>query len=387
MLDATESNKTEDARILLDLLNSVERDGGQSQRRLASELGIALGLVNAYLRRSVKKGLLKATAAPARRYIYYLTPQGFAEKSRLTVEYLSVSFSFFRRAKAECGVLFSTAADRGFHRVALAGISDLAEIAMICALDTGVKVTAVVDANSTLSRFIGVQVVPSFDAIVGSCDAVLITDLQRTAELTEQASALFGIRACAYAKIDPTTASHSDRRGRMTEELMTGSTWHVVQVHPHAELKAQMHLVRQGFATYLPRYLKRRRHARRTEIVPAPLYPSYLFVSFNHAIHRWRSIHSTVGVSRLVCNGESPAAVDSGMIDGLKSRENEQGYIQLERRSQFAAGDKVRVREGVFCDCLGLFESLSDRERVAILLELLGRKVRVVLDEVFVVAA
>ncbi len=53
MLDAAESNKTEDARILLDLLNSVERDGGQSQRRLASELGIALGLVNAYLRRSV----------------------------------------------------------------------------------------------------------------------------------------------------------------------------------------------------------------------------------------------------------------------------------------------------------------------------------------------
>jgi transcriptional antiterminator RfaH len=173
----------------------------------------------------------------------------------------------------------------------------------------------------------------------------------------------------------------------MTEELMNGSTWHVVQVHPHAESKAQMHLVRQGFATYLPRYLKRRRHARRTEIVPAPLYPSYLFVTFNPAIHRWRSIHSTVGVARLVCNGESPAAVDSGIIDGLKSRENEQGYIQLERRSQFAAGDKVRVREGVFCDCLGLFESLSDRERVAILLELLGRKVRVVLDEVFVVAA
>src|ERR1700728_3020305 len=192
MLDATDSNQTEDARILLDLLNSVERDGGQSQRRLASELGIALGLVNAYLRRSVKKGLLKATAAPARRYIYYLTPQGFAEKSRLTVEYLSVSFSFFRRAKAECGVLFSTAADRGFHRVALAGISDLAEIAMICALDTGVKVTAVVDARSTLSSFIGVRVTAAFDSVMDECDAVMITDLQQIAELAEQATSLFG---------------------------------------------------------------------------------------------------------------------------------------------------------------------------------------------------
>jgi transcriptional antiterminator RfaH len=173
----------------------------------------------------------------------------------------------------------------------------------------------------------------------------------------------------------------------MTEELMTGSAWHVVQVHPHAESRAQMHLVRQGFATYLPRYLKRRRHARRTEIVPAPLYPSYLFVTFNPAIHRWRSIHSTVGVARLVCNGEVPAVIDGSIIDGLKRRENDQGFIQLGRRSQFAPGDKVRVREGVFSDCLGLFESMGDHERVAILLELLGRKVRVVLDEEFVVAA
>src|SRR5271154_2032218 len=193
MLDATEGNRAEDERILLDLLNSVERDGGQSQRRLASELGIALGLVNAYLRRCVKKGLVKVTETPARRYIYYLTPQGFTEKSRLTVEYLSVSFSFFRRAKAECGAVFRAAAERGFHRVALAGISDLAEIAMICALDTGVKVTAVVDEKATLSSFVGVPVVSSFDAVAESCDAVLITDLQRAAELTERANARFGV--------------------------------------------------------------------------------------------------------------------------------------------------------------------------------------------------
>jgi DNA-binding MarR family transcriptional regulator len=192
MLEAAEGNRAEDERILLDLLNSVERDGGQSQRRLASELGIALGLVNAYLRRCVKKGLVKVTAAPARRYIYYLTPQGFAEKSRLTVEYLSVSFGFFRRAKAECGVVFAAAAERGFSRLALAGISDLAEIAMICALDTGVKVTAVVDSKSTLSRFIGVRVAAAFEDVVGDCDAVMITDLQRATELTELAGAHFG---------------------------------------------------------------------------------------------------------------------------------------------------------------------------------------------------
>jgi transcriptional antiterminator RfaH len=172
-----------------------------------------------------------------------------------------------------------------------------------------------------------------------------------------------------------------------TERLIAESTWHVAQVHVHAEAKAQMHLARQGFATYLPRYLKRRRHARRTETVAAPLYPSYLFVGFNRTIHRWRSIQSTVGVTRLVCNGDVPAPVDNTIIASLKSRENEQGFIQLDRRPQFAPGDKVRVNEGVFTDCLGLFEGMGDRERVTILLELLGRKVRVVLDEDFVVAA
>ena len=102
MVDTTHSEDADNARIVLGLLESVERDGGQSQRRIASDLGIALGLVNAYLKRCVKKGLVKVSDAPARRYIYYLTPQGFAEKSRLTVEYLSHSFGFFRQAKSDC---------------------------------------------------------------------------------------------------------------------------------------------------------------------------------------------------------------------------------------------------------------------------------------------
>jgi transcriptional antiterminator RfaH len=168
---------------------------------------------------------------------------------------------------------------------------------------------------------------------------------------------------------------------------MTDASWHVVQTHVRAEAKAQMHLIRQGFDTYLPRYLKRRRHARRTDIIAAPLYPSYLFVSFGTGIHRWRSVHSTVGVARLVSNGDMPAAIDGSIISGMKAREDAQGFIQLERPPRFTSGDKIRVREGVFCDCLGLVDRMSDRERVAILLDLLGRKVRVVLDEEFVVAA
>src|SRR4051812_31085604 len=113
MSELGRSNEIEHGRIVLGLLESVERDGAQSQRKLASELGIALGLVNAYLKRCVRKGLLKARAAPARRYAYYLTPQGFAEKSKLTVDYLTYSFSFFRQARADCAQVMSLATANG----------------------------------------------------------------------------------------------------------------------------------------------------------------------------------------------------------------------------------------------------------------------------------
>src|SRR5579885_3412822 len=138
----------EASRIMLGLLDAVEQDRAHSQRHLASELGIALGLVNAYLKRCVKKGLVKVSDAPARRYAYYLTPQGFAEKSRLTVQYLSNSFSFFRLAKSDCALVQAKA--RGFSRVVLAGQSDLAEVAILCAVEAGIAIVAVVDpqANS-----------------------------------------------------------------------------------------------------------------------------------------------------------------------------------------------------------------------------------------------
>jgi DNA-binding MarR family transcriptional regulator len=179
-------------RIMLGLLQSVERDGGQSQRRLAAELGIALGLVNAYLKRCIKKGLVKVSEAPARRYAYYLTPHGFAEKSRLTVEYLGFSFSFFRQARAECAEIFAYARNCGFQRVAVAGASDLAEIARICALESGVEIVAMVDPHVTSATFVGVPVVASFAAIEGAFDAVVVTDLGAPQATFEAAAAIVG---------------------------------------------------------------------------------------------------------------------------------------------------------------------------------------------------
>jgi len=182
MPQAARDDEPDNARIVLGLLQSVERDGAQSQRKLASDLGIALGLVNAYLKRCVKKGLLKIGQAPARRYAYYLTPHGFAEKSRLTVEYLSDSFSFFRHAREDCAAVLRAAHARGFNRVALAGVSDLAEIATLCALEQGIAIVAVIDAKSANDKFVGAPVVESLTAVAGGCDAVLVTNLQATPE-------------------------------------------------------------------------------------------------------------------------------------------------------------------------------------------------------------
>jgi transcriptional antiterminator RfaH len=153
--------------------------------------------------------------------------------------------------------------------------------------------------------------------------------------------------------------------------------WYVVQTQTRAELKAAGHLLRQGFEPYLPSYLKRRRHARRTDIVAAPLFPCYVFVSTDLTMQRWRTIHSTAGVARLICNGEEPARVADAIIDGMMASQDESGYLRLLPRPEYRSGDKVRVFEGVFASCLALFEGMTDGERVAILLDLLGRKVRV----------
>jgi transcriptional antiterminator RfaH len=169
--------------------------------------------------------------------------------------------------------------------------------------------------------------------------------------------------------------------------VTSDAQWYVVHTQPHAEAKAAAHLTRQGYTIYLPRYLKQRRHARRLETVAAPLFPRYMFVAIDRMTQRWRSIQSTVGVSHLVCNGEQPATIAAGVIDELQSRQDERGLIHLDVRPRFASGDKVRVVEGVFDACLGIFQGMADHERVAILIDLLGRKVRVVLDGDAVAAA
>jgi transcriptional antiterminator RfaH len=109
-------------------------------------------------------------------------------------------------------------------------------------------------------------------------------------------------------------------------------------------------------------------------------------VSIDLASQRWRSIHSTVGVSHLVCNGSDPAPLPDAVIDQLRARE-EEGFVQLPLRPSFKPGEAVRILDGAFTSCLGLYEGMKDGERIAVLLDLLGRKVRIYLDPESVAAA
>jgi len=166
-----------------------------------------------------------------------------------------------------------------------------------------------------------------------------------------------------------------------------GARWYVVQTQVNGELKAAQNLKRQGYEIYLPRYLKRRRHARKVDVTAKPLFPRYLFVAIDMATQRWRSIQSTFGVSRLVSSGDDPAMLPEGVVHALKAREDAKGFITMDSKPAFAPGDKVRVLAGAFTECAGLFHGLADHDRVSILLDLLGRKVRVCLDADMVTAA
>jgi DNA-binding MarR family transcriptional regulator len=181
--DESQLQETGNPGIVLSVLSSIERDSAITQRKLARELGIALGLANAYLRRCVRKGLVKMRQVPINRYAYYLTPQGFAEKSRLTAEYLAVSLVFFRRARSDCVALFRQCEALGWQRVALYGAGDLAEIAILSAGETTIEVLCVIDSEQRQGRCGGLSVVADLSAALGRGDArgldgIILTDMQ-----------------------------------------------------------------------------------------------------------------------------------------------------------------------------------------------------------------
>ena len=173
-----------ESQLTLELLEAIEQKDNISQRHLAERMGVALGLANSYLKRCVKKGLIKVTTAPANRYLYYLTPTGFAEKARLTGEFLSTSLALFRQSGDVYQDVFEECLNHGKSVVAFAGISDLTEIAYMRSLQSDIKVVAVLQPKAGREEFFDLPIVEELRQCAGF-DAVVMTSMEQTTELVE----------------------------------------------------------------------------------------------------------------------------------------------------------------------------------------------------------
>lgn len=163
-------------QLTLELLDVIEKQSDLSQRHLATHLGVALGLANSYLKRCARKGYIKITKAPANRYLYYLTPKGFTEKARLTAQYLSYSLSFYREASDSCAHIFQLCKQQGWNRILLCGVSDLAEIAALRAMEMGIEIVGVYDVHTERQHFIGKPVWHNLES-AAPYDACMLTDI------------------------------------------------------------------------------------------------------------------------------------------------------------------------------------------------------------------
>lgn len=173
------TNDKEDS-ITLGILESIEQQEHITQRHLAAHLGVALGLANSYLRRCVRKGYVKIKQAPANRYLYYLTPKGFAEKSRLTVKFFSASFEFYRKASDAYLRILQECTDLNQRSLIFLGISELGEIATLRSQDMDIEIVAVFEPNTTKTEFLSIPVFKKVGELP-ECDAYILTTLNASA--------------------------------------------------------------------------------------------------------------------------------------------------------------------------------------------------------------
>ncbi len=145
---------SDDYRSLL-LLDEISRNDELTQRDLSKRLGVALGLVNSYIRNLVAKGYVTVSTIPRNRYKYYLTPTGFTEKTRLTYRHLQNFTSLYRVARRDFSALFKGLKAEGVTSVVFCGVDEVAEIAYLSLSEAGLELTAVVDDGCVGREFFG----------------------------------------------------------------------------------------------------------------------------------------------------------------------------------------------------------------------------------------
>lgn len=153
--------------------------------------------------------------------------------------------------------------------------------------------------------------------------------------------------------------------------------WYVIYTRTGMERLALGHLEQQNYEVYLPQRQKERRHARRVDTIKAPLFPRYLFVSLDIETDQWRSINGTYGVSYLLTMGEKPSAVPGGIVEAIRDRENAEGLVEIVEPCPYEQGDVIEITRGALADQTGIFKCRDDKQRVVLLLSLLGRETEI----------
>lgn len=150
--------------------------------------------------------------------------------------------------------------------------------------------------------------------------------------------------------------------------------WFVISTKTNKEKIAEKNLILQGFEVFLPLIQKTRRHARRVDKVLRPIFPGYLFVRFDAAMARWRSINGTIGVRHILTNNGHPQTVAKNFVELLLGNLNEYGAVEDPKKT-FAVGSKIEVVSGAMQGRLATILSADEQGRVQILLAMMGRKI------------
>ena len=160
----------------------------------------------------------------------------------------------------------------------------------------------------------------------------------------------------------------------MIQSEVLSKSWYLVYTKPRQEEVARAQLERQGYLVYLPRARQLRRRQGRRVIAVEPLFPRYLFINLDTKTDNWGPIRSTLGVACLVRFGLLPALIPDALVHFLKDREGAAGLHEW-AEPDYREGDRVQVVEGAFHGYTGILMARNSRERVVVLLDILGRPV------------
>jgi predicted transcriptional regulator len=168
------------------LLSEISGQEQLSQREMAKRVGIALGLVNSYLKNLVAKGFVRVNNFPKNRYSYLLTPKGFAEKSRLAYQHLSYFSGLYTMARQDYLRLFRSLAAEGVKQVDFCGIDEVAEIAYLSLKEIGLELGHAIDPVAAGRSFFDKEVVTPAAALAAGAGKIVITSLKRGDALRDE---------------------------------------------------------------------------------------------------------------------------------------------------------------------------------------------------------